>query len=92
MNERLFDYITDNDFSHIDEFGWINDNEFCVWVDYLWLYEFISGLKEMFGCGLFDDGGIEANMQTDCICIDLCVLLGSYLDIETVFPKDQYQH
>ena len=46
----------------------------------------------MFGLGLFDDGGIEANMQTDCICIDLCILLGNYLDIETVFPKDQYQH
>lgn len=92
MNDKLFDYITNNAASHIDEFGWINDNEFCIWVSHLWLYEFVEGLKEIFGYGLFDDGGIEVNMQIDCICIDLCVLLGGYLDIETVFPKEQYQH
>ena len=92
MSEKLFDYITNNDASHIDEFGWINDNKFCVWVSHLWLHEFIEGLKEIFGYGLFDEGGIEVNMQIDCTCIDLCDLLGGYLDIETVFPKEQYQH
>lgn len=92
MEQELFNFITNEDASHVDELGWINDKEFCVWVDYLWLYEFIEGLKEIFGYGLFDDGGIEANMQINCICIDLCDLLGGYLDIETVFPKDQYQH
>lgn len=92
MDKKLFDYITNKEVSYIDEFGWINDDTFCVWISHLWLYEFIEGLKEIFGYGLFDDGGVEVNMQADCTCISLSTLLGGYLDIETVFPKKLFQH
>lgn len=83
---------TDIEVSYVQEFGWINEEEFIVWVSYLWLEEFIDRLKEIFGNGLFDEGGFNANMQEDCVCIDLCEALGYSVDIEEVFPKEKYQH
>lgn len=76
----------------VSEFGWINDEEFCVWVGYPRLKEFIDVLKEIFGYDLFDDGGFSANIQSDGVCIDLCQALNSFMDIETVFPKKEYRH
>jgi hypothetical protein len=82
----------DTDISYVQELGWINDKECCVWVSYLWIKEFIDRLKGIFGNGLFDDGGFMGNIQEDCICIDLCEALGSYIDIETVSPKNEFRH
>ena len=76
----------------VEELGWINDEEFCVWVPYMYLKEFMEELTKIFGYGIFDDGGFDANMQTDCVCIDLCDAIGSCIDVEEVFPKDKYQH
>lgn len=42
--------------------------------------------------GMFDDGAFVANMQSDGVCIDLAEVLGGYLDIEAVFPKDKFKH
>lgn len=87
-------YTDDNEYGIciVDELGWISDNEFCVWVSYLYLKEFMNKLKELFGYGIFDDGGFDANIQTDCVCIDLCEAIGNFIDIEEVFPKDKYEH
>ena len=84
----------DNDYgaNMVDELGWINDKEFCVWVSYLYLSEFVGALKVMFGYGIFDDGGFDANMQSDGVCIDLCKAIGEYIDVEAVFPQDKYKH
>lgn len=41
---------------------------------------------------IFEDGGFDANMQGDYVCIDLCVTIGSFVDIEEMFPKDKYGH
>lgn len=81
-----------NGFPYVDEFGWISTGEFCVWVSYLWLNDFMNDLKDIFGNGMFDDGGFDANMQEDGVCIDLSEAIGDYLDIEEVFPKEKYQH
>lgn len=84
----------DNEYSDcfVDELGWISDTQFCVWVSYLYLKEFMEQLTKIFGNGIFDDGGFDANMQEGCVCIDLCEAIGCYIDVETVFPKDKYQH
>lgn len=82
----------DPDMCYVEELRWINDKQFCVWIDYLVLGEFICCLKDIFGLGIFDDGGFDANMQADCVCIDLCEVIGEYVDIESVFPKDKYKH
>lgn len=84
----------ENEYSNylVDELGWISDTEFCVWVSYLYLNEFVEYLTKIFGYGIFDDGGFNANMQTNGVCIDLCEAVGCCIDVETVFPKDKYKH
>lgn len=49
-------------------------------------------LKELLGYGIFDDSGFNASMQGDCVCIDLCEAIGSFIDIEEIFPKDKYRY
>lgn len=73
----------------VDELGWINDKEFYVWISYIWISEFLVELKDIFG---FDNEEATVNMQHDYICIELNELLGGYVEIEDVFPKDQYKH
>lgn len=92
MKKKLFDLVVGDTQNLVGEFGWITPDEFCVWVSYSKIADFIDCLNAIFGVGLFDDGGISANMQDDCICFDLCELLGGYFSIEDVFPKDKYRH
>lgn len=82
----------DEDVSYVSEFGWINDKKFIVWVDYLWIKEFIEKLEQIFGCGIFDEGGFDGNIQSYGIAFDLCEAVGCCMDIEEVFPKDKYKH
>lgn len=79
--------------SYIDEFGWVSDTEFFVWINAIWFHDFIKGLSSIFGYSLFDDGGIKASIFNDCICIDLEDFVGGYgIDLEEVFPKSKYKH
>ena len=98
MNEELELYKLiirpdeeDDDFTYVDEFGWVKEH-FYVWINYWNIKDFIEKLFDIFGYGICDDGGFDANMQSDCICIDLEDVLGGYIDLEDVFPKDKYQH
>jgi hypothetical protein len=98
MNEELELYklcCTDDNINSermVEELGWISDTEFCVWVSYFYVKEFIESLYHIFGYGIFDDGGFDANMQVGGVCIDLCEAVGHCIDIETVFPKEKYKH
>lgn len=76
----------------VEELGWISDDEFCVWVPYLFLMEFIEKLTSIFSKNIFDDGGFDANMQSSGVCIDLNNAIGCYIDLEEIFPKEKYQH
>lgn len=76
----------------VDELGWINDTQFCIWISYHYLDEFMKDIKNIFGIGLFDDGGFYANMRETSVCIDLCEVVGNYLDLEKVFPREKYKH
>ena len=82
----------DTDIQYVDEMGWVNDEEFLVWVSYLYLKEFMERMKKIFGSGLFDDGGFDANIQEDGICFDLREAVGYAVDVESIFPKDKYRH
>lgn len=82
----------DLDISYVSEFGWVNNTEFLVWVDYIWFKDFMDKMIEIFGYGIFDDANFNANMQSDSVCIDLRDVLSGYIDIEEVFPKDKYKH
>lgn len=76
-----------------DELGWVSDNEFIVWISYIWVKEFIDSLKGIFGVSLFDDGGFNGNFQSDGVCFDLQEILEGYnVDLKKIFPIDEYKH
>ena len=87
---QLFNLVTNDDL--VEEFGWINDNEFCVWIYHRDIQEFMERIVELFGNSICDEGGIMVHMFKDMFCINLCDLLYSYLDIEEIFSKEEYQH
>lgn len=79
----------------VDELGWINETDFCIWVNYLWLWEFLGFFKEIFGNGVYDDGGFSVQMQEDHLCVNLSEALDGYLskeDLEHIFPRNKYMH
>ncbi|RXI57665.1 hypothetical protein DP125_13300 [Clostridium tetani] len=85
----------DNEYGTVlaDELGWVSDDEFLVWISYLWIKEFIESLKKMFGEGLFDDEAFDGNFQSDGVCLDLEKILGGYnIDLKKIFPMDRYKH
>lgn len=71
------------------EFGWINEDCFCIWVSWYWIDNCLDDLRDLYSNSLFDDGGISAKIQDDCICIELS---DTFIDIESMFPKDKYKH
>jgi hypothetical protein len=87
---ELFKIVTED--KYVEELGWVSDTQFCVWIRYYDLDDFMKRMKDVFGHSLFDDGGFDSNMQYNGVCIDLCKMLEGYIDIEEVFSKEKYQH
>lgn len=82
-----------SDVSYVDEFGWVSDTEFFVWINLIWFKEFVKRLNDIFGYSLFDEGGIEARIGSNYVCINLEDFVNGYgINLETVFPKDKYKH
>ena len=49
--------------------------------------------KEIFGSEVFDEGGIHAKIQEDCVFFALEDIMEGYgVELENVFPKDKYKH
>lgn len=89
---KLFTETDEYDDTLVSEFGWVEEH-FYVWVNYIDVYYFMKKLIEIFGYSLFDDDTFDANMQCDGICFDLEEVLGGYdVNLERVFPKDEYKH
>lgn len=94
MNKELelYKLITEPDIQYVDEFDWIDD-EFVIWVSKWWWNEFITRLTQIFGYSIFDEGGFNAKIQTDCICFVLSDITDEYgIDLEEIFPKYKYKH
>lgn len=89
---ETFKLIADKENILASEFGWVSDEEFLVWIPYYQLKDFMDKAIKIFGYELFDDGGFNANMQPDGVCVDICKMLCGYLNVEDVFPKEEYQH
>ena len=83
----------DIDISYVEEFGWVNNTEFCVWINLIWFDEFVKRLRDIFGYSLFDEGGIEARIGSDYFCINLEEVISGYgVDLKEVFPRSKYTH
>lgn len=83
----------DPDIIYADEHGWVDDETFCVWVHLVWFADFIKALTDIFGYSLFDDGGIEARIGSNYVCVDLGKIASDYgIDLESIFPKEKNRH
>lgn len=91
LEKNLYNLIIKSD--GIEEFGWINEKEFCVWVYYEYLKDFMKNIANMFGFGIFDDGGFQANMQSTGVCINLEDITGmDDIDLKELFPIEKFRH
>lgn len=89
---KLIESKPENEWSCVSEYGWVSDDEFAVFVYHFNVGDFIKGLGDIFGLGLFDDGGFKATVKDTYMCFDLCEILESYVDMEEIFPKDEYRY
>ena len=83
---RLYKLITESECVAGSE--WIGD-EFSVRVQYIWLDEFIEKLTKIFDTGMFAEGGANATLFADYLCLDLCELVDAYVDLEEIFPRSE---
>lgn len=91
LEKNLYNLITKSD--GIEEFGWINKEEFCVWIYYEYLKDFMENIANMFGFGIFDDGGFQVNMQSTGVCINLEDITGmDDIDLKELFPIEKFRH
>lgn len=83
----------DPDISYVDEFGWISNTEFCVWINITWLANFMERIREIFGTDVFDEDGIDAKVGCDYVLFNLEDITSMYdVNLEEVFPKSKYKH
>ena len=86
MKNELTKLIIESDY--VECYKWVDDM-FLIWVRHIWWDNFIDELGQMFGNSLFDEGGFDAKIQEDYICLDLVDILGGYINIKEVFPYDE---
>lgn len=89
MKTKLYKLIIESDY--IECYRW-QDDMFLIWVTHLWWDNFIDELTRIFGNSIFDEGGFDAKIQEDFICIDLVEVLSSCVDIKEVFPRETDKH
>ena len=86
---ELYKLITENNL----ECGWSSETEFFVFPYLFELNNLIKGITGIFGTFMFDDGGVEARILDGYICIDLAAMLsGADIDLERIFPRDEFKH
>lgn len=86
---ELYKFVTAGEY----ECGWVNDEQFIIWVNFYQLEDFMRHVREIVGITRFDDGGVEITLKEDHVCIDLTNLLCGYgIELERVFPKDEFKH
>lgn len=76
-----------------DEFGWVDNDEFMIWLWWFNVDEFLQGLKSIFGWGLFDDGGFDVRVIDDNFVFNLYDILSCYdCDLKEIFQQSEYKH
>lgn len=67
------------------EFRWCNNN-FLVWIGFDSLEEFAEMIGEDYLC----EGGMNINLQRDCVCLDITSLSACYgIDLENILKKEE---
>lgn len=67
---------------------WTSNGDFLVWVDMDKLSWFCHQLTRLFGRDVFAEGGINATLFSNCVCIPLNEFADNRT-LENAFPKKQ---
>ncbi len=73
-----------------NEYRWINDKEFCVWINYYNLQEFVDELNKIIGIEP-SNSECDAQLQDNCLCIVLnksIINENCGYDLEEIFSKE----
>lgn len=78
---KLYKFLNDT----AQEFRWCND-EFLVWIGFDALEEFTEMIGEDYLC----EGGMNINLQHDCVCLDIADLATYHgIDLENILKKEE---
>lgn len=78
---QLYKFIEENDVS----LRWDGD-ELIAWISFLWISEFANLLRY----DLLSDGGLEVNLQSDCIALDMTEICEHFgIEPENIFAKEE---
>lgn len=70
-----------------EEFRWIDESTFCVWIPFCFFRDFMVMIKQLITIDPYNSE-CDAQIQSDCICIELTKNLFEEYEIEEMFPKD----
>lgn len=90
METDLYHLVTESRL--VSEFGWVSLVNFAVWIDYYYLDDFVARLQNIFGYGIFENGYQGCVMLDNCIYIELYELIGDDIDLEELFPIEEFEH
>ena len=83
----LYKFLNDED-NGVQQYNWEGE-EFLVWIS-LW---YLEDFTDMVGYNYLSDGGIDCNLQNDCICIDIVGICEYYdIDLENILEKEEVKN
>ena len=91
MNEEEMELLKDICTWKCEEFRWIDENRFCVWVHYYDIEEFMEELRSLADFDPSKDV-LDAQIQEYGVCIELTARLFDKDELEEIFPKDKYKY
>lgn len=79
---------------HISEYGWVDDNQFYIWVDYEDVSDITRRLSDIFGNNMFEENCTMAILRDGFLVIDLVEALDwcDEICIEDVFDREKYKY
>lgn len=72
------------------EYRWIDDDTFCVWLNYYHVHEFMDRLNKIRQIEVYDNE-LDAQIQDNYLCIVLNKRLFDTEELEEIFPKEEYK-
>lgn len=90
MNEEEMKLLKNICTYECNECRWIDENRFCVWINYELVGNFVEKLKRIM---YFDSylSVLDAQIQEYGVCIELTARLFDKDELEEIFPKDKYK-
>lgn len=90
MSEEKMELLKDICTWKAEEYRWVSNDKFCVWVHYFNIEEFMNELRTICDFDPYDDV-LDAQIQDYCVCIELTARLFDKDELEEIFPKENFK-